>query len=42
MAGPSKAAQAIMKHKVAMEWIKDVWVARMSIKYNDTQRTTPT
>ena len=42
MAGPSKAPQAIMKRKVAMEWIKDVWAAHMSIKYNNAQRVTPT
>ena len=42
MAGPSKAAQVVMKQKVAMEWIKDVWMARMSIQYKDTQRVMPT
>ena len=42
MAGPSKAVQAVMKWKVAMEWIKDVWMARMSIQYKDTQRVMPT
>ena len=38
MAGPSKAAQVEMKWKVAMEWIKDVWMAHMSIQYIDAQR----
>ena len=42
MAGSSKAAQVIMKQKVAMEWIKDVWMARMSIQYKDAQRVMPT
>ena len=42
MSGPSKAAQAVMKQKVAMECIKDVWVACMSIKYKDAQRVMPT
>ena len=42
MAGPSKAAQVAMKRKVAMEWIKDVWMAHMSIQYKNTQRVTPT
>ena len=41
MAGPSKAAQAMMKQKVAMEQIKDVWAAHMLITYKDAQRVTP-
>ena len=42
MAGPSKAAQAVMKQKVAMGQIKDVWMAHMSIQYKDAQRVMPT
>ena len=42
MAGPSKAAQVVMKQKVAMEWIKDVWMAHISIQYKDVQRVMPT
>ena len=38
MAGLSKAAQAVMKQKVAMERIKDVWMARMSIQYKDVHK----
>ena len=41
MAGPSKTVQALMKRKVAMNQIKDVWMARMSIKYKDVQRVIP-
>ena len=42
MAGPSKVAQAVMKRKVAIELIKDVWTAHMSIQYKDVQRVMPT
>ena len=42
MAGPNKAVQMVMKQKVAMEWINDVWMACISIQYKDTQRVMPT